>query len=91
MINFVMFYYDLNYLPIRNDLLIITRFHLFSSNSNIQQIIDEFDPQIGPLQLSPLWVRMGLGIIEIKEYSQLICFPKLEPRHRTQFSVILRF
>ena len=36
-----------------------------------------------------LWVRVGLGVMAMKEYSTLHIDPGLEPHRQMQFSVLL--
>ena len=48
------------------------------------------DPYMGPKQGMPMWVRVDLGIIAMKEYSTFCKAPELEPCHQIQFRVISR-
>ena len=42
-----------------------------------------FDPQMGPYQVLSLQVRMGLGVMSVKEYLALPKAPALlEPHHK---------
>ena len=67
-----------------NNLSAIILFQLFQSNTNNFQT-DQFDPQIGPLLMLPLWVRVDLWVI--KGYSTISRAIEQEPH---QFSVICR-
>ena len=45
---------------------------------------------MGPKQVLPLWVRMDLGVMTMKEYSTFSKAPGLQPLHLIFFSVISR-
>ena len=57
-----------------------------------QSIINKlFDPNLGPQQLLPPWVKVGIGVLAMKRYSTLCRARGLEPHKRIQFSVNANF
>ena len=43
---------------------------------------------MGPYQVLPLWFKVDVGVIAMKELSLIPIAPSLEPHHQMQFSVI---
>ena len=71
-------------LPLSLILYIVKWFHIFLSNTNFQIVL--FNPLMRPEQVQSPWVRVDLGVMEMK-YSILQISLEQEPHYQVQFSI----
>ena len=72
-------------------LLCITNYSIQYQSFSGTQLNDQtvlFDPLVGPKQALPLWIRVNLCAMAMKEYSTLPKTPGQEPHHQMQFNFI---